>query len=110
MRYLNGTRGITMSVVHGVDVQLDNACRASEDNMEALSLALFVECFIGERVGSAAVDGGFVMHCGQARCCDALNFKVVSPGRGLLPNVKSTNLENGNFQSENRWFGDIANL
>ena len=33
--------------------------------MEALCLALFVECFIGERVGSA-VSGGFVMYSGQA--------------------------------------------
>ena len=37
-----------------------------QDNMEALSLALFVECFIGDRLGSA-VSGGFVMYSGQAR-------------------------------------------
>eukprot|EP00434_Breviolum_minutum_P026812 symbB.v1.2.023696.t2/scaffold2189.1/size92612/6 len=35
------------------------------DNIEALSLALFVECFIGENLGSA-VSGGFVMSSGQA--------------------------------------------
>ena len=35
------------------------------DNSEALALALFVECFIGERVGSG-LSGGFVMHSGAA--------------------------------------------
>lgn len=37
----------------------------AEDNLEALSLVLFVECFVGERLGSA-VSGGFVMYSGQA--------------------------------------------
>ena len=36
----------------------------AKDNIEALSLALFVECFIGENLGSA-VSGGFVMSSGQ---------------------------------------------
>ena len=36
----------------------------AKDNIEALSLALFVECFIGENLGSA-VSGGFVMFSGQ---------------------------------------------
>jgi len=43
--------------------------------MEALSLALFVECFIGERVGSA-VSGGFVMYSGQAIYHQSAAFHV----------------------------------
>ena len=35
------------------------------DNSEALALALFVECFIGERLGSG-LSGGFVLHSGAA--------------------------------------------